>query len=51
MSRVPDNTIYVKASNNVYTALLAVGVVLEAVAIICAVMQYNSLFGKQLFGQ
>jgi len=51
MSRVPDNTIFVKPSNNVYTALLAIGVVLEAVAIICVVLQYNSLFGKQLFGQ
>jgi hypothetical protein len=51
MSRVQDNTIYVKPSNNIYTALLAVGVVLQVVAILCVLLQYNSLFGKQIFGQ
>ena len=51
MSRVPDNTIFVKPSNNVYTALLAVGVVLQLVAIICVILQYNNMFGKQIFGQ
>jgi hypothetical protein len=51
MSRAQGNTIVVKPSNNVYTALLAVGVILELIAVIVVFVQYGTQFGKPLFGQ
>ncbi len=51
MTRMQPNTIVVKPSNNVFTALLGVGVVLQLIAVIVLFVQYNAHFGKQLFGQ
>ncbi len=45
------NTVLVKPTNNVYTALLGVGVILELIAIIIVFVQYSSQFGKPLFAQ
>lgn len=51
MSRTGGDAIIIRPSNNVYTALLAIAVVLQVVAFICVFIQYNALFGKKLFGE
>ncbi|HEX4794390.1 MAG TPA: hypothetical protein VH370_11390 [Humisphaera sp.] len=51
MSRGASETIVIRPTNNIYTALLAVAVVLEVVAFLSVMFQFNSVFGKQLFGQ
>jgi hypothetical protein len=53
MSRAPvaTNAIVVQPTNNIYTGLLAVAVLLQVIAIISVVIQYQSYFGKSLFGQ
>jgi hypothetical protein len=51
MTRIHANTVVVKPTNNIYTALLGVGVVLELIAIVIVFVQYSSQFGKPLFGQ
>ena len=51
MTRIQSNTVVVKPTNNIYTALLGVGVVLELIAIVIVFVQYNSQFGKLLISQ
>ena len=51
MSRGVSETIVIRPTNNIYTALLAVAVVLDVVALLAVMFQYNNVFGKQLFGQ
>jgi len=52
MSRAPaSNAIVVRPTNNIYTGLLAVAVLLQIIAIVSVILQYSSLFGKPLFNQ
>jgi hypothetical protein len=46
-----SNAIVIRPTNNVYTALLAVAVLLELIAFLSVMLQYNSLFAKSLFQQ
>jgi hypothetical protein len=51
MSRAQGNVIVVKPTNNVYTVLLAVAVVMELLAVVVVFVQYGAQFGKPLFAQ
>jgi len=52
MSRISSgDQILVKPTNNVYTVLAAVGIVVEIVAIILLWMVHQNLFGTSLFSQ
>jgi hypothetical protein len=51
MSRLSSGSgaIVVKATNNVYTVLVVVGIVVEIVGLIYVWMQAGTLYGKPLF--
>lgn len=49
MTRTQGDQIIVKPTNNVYTVLVAVGIIAEIVAFICLWMVHSDLFKNPLF--
>jgi hypothetical protein len=44
-----DRIVEVRPSNNVYTALVAIAVVVEIIGFVALFMRHSQLFGKGLF--